>query len=53
MQELGINISEISRTGSFGRIHGIQYDPDTGTFIGGADPDWEGSARGPTGLDPN
>ncbi len=53
MQELGINISEVSRTGSFGRIHGIQYDPDTGTFIGGADPDWEGSARGPTGLDPN
>ena len=25
----------------------LLVDPDTGTFIGGADPDWEGSARGP------
>ncbi len=52
MRDLGLNISEISRSGSFGRIHGIQYDPDTGTFIGAADPDWEGSARGPTSLGP-
>ena len=50
MRDLGLNISEISGSGSFGRIHGIQYDPDTGTFIGAADPDWEGSARGPSSL---
>ena len=47
MEALGLDINEQPRTGAFGRIHGIQYDPDTGTFIGGADPDWEGTARGP------
>ena len=47
MEALGLDINEQPRTGAFGRIHGIQYDPDTRTFIGGADPDWEGTARGP------
>jgi gamma-glutamyltranspeptidase/glutathione hydrolase len=47
MEALGLDINGQPRTGAFGRIHGIQYDPDTRTFIGAADPDWEGSARGP------
>lgn len=47
MEALGLDIDAQPRIGAFGRIHGIQYDPDTGTFIGAADPDWEGTARGP------
>jgi gamma-glutamyltranspeptidase/glutathione hydrolase len=47
MRGLGIEVVETPRAGSFGRVHGIQYDPATGTWIGAADPDWEGSARGP------
>ena len=49
MRALGIEINETPRSGAFGRVHGIQYDPETGTWIGAADPDWEGSARGPSG----
>ena len=47
MEALGLDISPQPRTGAFGRIHGIQFDPETRTFIGAADPDWEGTARGP------
>lgn len=48
MRALGIEINPTPRPGAFGRVHGIQYDEATGTWIGAADPDWEGSARGPT-----
>ena len=47
MEALGIDINPQPRSGAFGRVHGIQYDPETGTWIGAADPDWEGAARGP------
>jgi gamma-glutamyltranspeptidase/glutathione hydrolase len=47
MRALGIQVEEQPGTGSFGRVHGIQYDAATGTWIGAADPDWEGTARGP------
>ena len=53
MRELGLHITPVTRPGAFGRIHGIQYEPSTGIFIGAADPDWEGSARGPASLPPN
>ncbi len=49
MRGLGIRINETPRSGAFGRVHGIQFDPESRTWIGAADPDWEGSARGPTG----
>lgn len=49
MRALGVEIAEQPRSGAFGRIHGIQFDPETRTWIGAADPDWEGSARGPVG----
>ncbi len=48
MRALGLEIIETPRSGSFGRVHGIQYDPTTRTWIGAADPDWEGTARGPS-----
>jgi gamma-glutamyltranspeptidase / glutathione hydrolase len=47
MRALGIEINPQPRSGAFGRVHGIQYDPETKTWVGAADPDWEGSARGP------
>jgi len=47
MRALGIELTENNRVGSFSRVHAIQYDPATGTWYGAADPDWEGSARGP------
>jgi gamma-glutamyltranspeptidase/glutathione hydrolase len=47
MRALGLEIREVERTGAFGRVHGLQYDPASGVWIGAADPDWEGSARGP------
>ena len=48
IRALGIEITETPRAGAFSRVHAIQYDGDTGTWYGVADPDWEGSARGPT-----
>jgi len=47
MRALGLDIDESPGSGGFGRVHGIQRDPDTGDWIGAADPDWEGVARGP------
>lgn len=53
-REMGFEITPTPRQGAFGRIHGLQYDAATRTWIGAADPDWEGAAvaprpRGPTG----
>ena len=47
MRDLGIDVTEIAQSGAFGRVHGIQFDPETEIWIGAADPDWEGTARGP------
>ena len=47
MRALGIEVTETPSAGAFSRVHAIQYDPGTGTWYGVADPDWEGSARGP------
>jgi gamma-glutamyltranspeptidase/glutathione hydrolase len=47
VRALGLGVAAIERAGAFGRVHGIQIDPETGTMLGAADPDWEGSARGP------
>jgi len=47
MRSLGLEVSENPREGAFSRIHAIQYDPETRTWTGAADPDWEGSAQAP------
>ncbi|MEE2668640.1 MAG: gamma-glutamyltransferase [Gemmatimonadota bacterium] len=47
MRALGITVTENSGAGAFSRVHAIQYDPEARTWYGVADPDWEGSARGP------
>jgi gamma-glutamyltranspeptidase/glutathione hydrolase len=47
MRALGLEVRENPGVGSFSRVHAIQFDPATHTWVGGADPDWEGSARAP------
>lgn len=46
-RELGFGIAPSRQRGTFGRIHAIGYDAASGTWVGVADPDWEGSAEGP------
>ena len=52
-REMGFDITATPRAGAFGRIHGLQYDAATGTWIGAADPDWEGAAVAPRPAGPN
>ncbi len=47
MRALGITVTENPGPGAFSRVHAVQYDPKSGIWYGMADPDWEGSARGP------
>ncbi|HKJ01223.1 MAG TPA: gamma-glutamyltransferase [Longimicrobiales bacterium] len=47
MRALGLEVRENPGVGSFSRVHAIQYDASSNTWIGGADPDWEGSAQAP------
>ena len=51
-RELGFEITPTPRQGAFGRIHGLQYDAATRTWIGAADPDWEGAAVAPRPAGP-
>lgn len=50
MRRLGLDVRENPGVGSFARVHAVQFDASTRTWIGGADPDWEGSAQGPNRL---
>ncbi len=47
IRALGIEVTETARLGAFSRVHAVHYDRESGTWYGVADPDWEGSARGP------
>jgi len=47
IRALGIEVTESPDAGAFSRVHAILYDPATRTWYGAADPDWEGTARGP------
>ena len=49
MRDLGFAVRPIPRPGAFGRIHGIRFDAATRTWIGVAEPDWEGTALAPSG----
>lgn len=50
MEALGLEVRSNPGIGSFARIHAVQFDPESGVWIGGADPDWEGSAQGPNRM---
>jgi gamma-glutamyltranspeptidase/glutathione hydrolase len=47
LRGLGMEIDTQERDGAFGRAHAVYWDAPAGQWVGGADPDWEGSARGP------
>ncbi len=47
LEAMGLEVSLQERAGAFGRVHAIMWDAEAGVWIGGADPDWEGSADGP------
>ncbi len=42
---MGLDVVEVDRTGAFGRVHAVHYDEASRTWIGGADPDWEGTSE--------
>jgi gamma-glutamyltranspeptidase/glutathione hydrolase len=46
VRAMGMEIREVPRESAFGRIHGIAFDVASATWVGVADPDWEGSALG-------
>jgi gamma-glutamyltranspeptidase / glutathione hydrolase len=50
MRALGLEVRENLGVGSFARVHAVQFDAASNAWIGGADPDWEGSAQGPNRL---
>ncbi len=47
MRAIWPELSETPRVGAFSRVHAVMFDAGTRTWWGAADPDWEGSARGP------
>ena len=47
LSAMGMDITTQDRDGAFGRAHAVMWDAEAGVWVGGADPDWEGSARGP------
>lgn len=45
LKGIGLDVVEVNRTGAFGRVHAVHYDAASRTWIGGADPDWEGTSE--------
>ena len=45
LKGMGHNVIEVDRKGAFGRVHAIYYDAEKRTWIGSADPDWEGTSE--------
>ena len=46
-QANGFEIEALTRYGAFARVHAIGRDPETNTWVGMADLDWEGTAESP------
>ncbi len=44
---LGLEVVPVEGKGRFGRVHAIAYNPQNSTWIGAADPDWEGTSDFP------
>lgn len=47
IQSEGFFLKKINQPARFGRVHAVQFDPKTKTWIGAADPDWEGAVGKP------
>jgi gamma-glutamyltranspeptidase/glutathione hydrolase len=50
-KEAGFDVKSINRYGAFARVHAVTFNPETNTWTGVADPDWEGTAEGPKKSD--
>lgn len=50
-KEAGFDVKSINRYGAFARVHAVSFNPETNTWTGVADPDWEGTAEGPKKSD--
>ena len=50
-KDAGFDVKSIERYGAFARVHAVTYNPETNTWTGVADPDWEGTAEGPLKSD--
>ncbi len=46
LEAKGVAVKELENIARFGRVQAVQYDPETQTWTGAADPDWEGSVAG-------
>lgn len=51
--QAGFEVTIVTRYGAFARVHAIARDPETNTWTGMADLDWEGTAEGPEDSDCN
>lgn len=47
IRAMGLVVREVPGAGAFSRVHAVHYDAATGIWFGAADPDREGTARGP------
>ena len=47
VEAMGFAVTAAPRVGSFGRVHGIRFLPESGVWVGVAEPDAEGAAFGP------
>jgi len=50
-KKAGFEVKSIERYGAFARVHAVTFNPETNTWTGVADPDWEGTAEGPLKSD--
>lgn len=50
-KQSGFEVKSIERYGAFARVHAVTFNPNTNTWTGVADPDWEGTAEGPKKSD--
>jgi len=48
MEEQGLLLNKVTEVARFGRVHAVMFDENEKKWIGAADPDWEGTAQGPT-----
>ena len=46
IEKAGFPVKVLDTKARFGRVHAVHYDAERKTWIGGADPDWEGAVTG-------
>lgn len=46
LESFGFKVYPVEDKGRFGRIHAVYFDAESKTWVGAADPDWEGTSEG-------